>query len=262
MKQATLIIALMGAILLAGCGNGDTTSQSTFNNGSGDQPFKPTTHLSHRSVVSNYFAGQLQVMDASQDRLTAFTFGVGSLPTYLQSSPDGTLTFVNNTGSNTISSLNNNLESVKATIQLSGSTESFVTSANNKFGFAAVYNYSNGTFRTPGAIVRFNPTDGSLNTQIPFSNVRYIAMDVAEKHLLAFTDLQTNSTDPTTAPRRSSSTVVPSAEGPLTPASSRLISQPSLSTARLTPELPKSSSNGMSPARGAASSTSLPTSSM
>jgi len=196
LKQATLIIALMGAILLAGCGNGDTTSQSTFNNGSGDQPFKPTTHLSHRSVVSNYFAGQLQVMDASQDRLTAFTFGVGSLPTYLQSSPDGTLTFVNNTGSNTISSLNNNLESVKATIQLSGSTESFVTSANNKFGFAAVYNYSNGTFRTPGAIVRFNPTDGSLNTQIPFSNVRYIAMDVAEKHLLAFTDLQTNSTDP------------------------------------------------------------------
>jgi len=193
LKQATLIIALMGAILLAGCGNGDTTSQSTFNNGSGDQPFKPTTHLSHRSVVTNYFAGQLQVMDASQDRLTSFTFGVGSQPTYLQSSPDGTLTFVNNSGSNSISSLNNNLESVKATIQLNGTTDSFVTSANNKVGFAAVYNYSNGTFRTPGAIVRFNPTDGSLNTQIPFTGVRYISMDPAEKHLLAFTDGQPDS---------------------------------------------------------------------
>jgi len=64
-----------------------------------------------------------------------------------------------------------------------------VTSVSNKFGFAAVYNYSNGLppART-GAIVRFNPTDGSLNTQIPFPNVRYLAMDPAEKHLLAFAD--------------------------------------------------------------------------
>jgi DNA-binding beta-propeller fold protein YncE len=190
LKQATLFIALLGAILLAGCGgNGDTTTQSSFNNGSGDQPFKPTTHLSHRSLVTNFYAGQLQVMDTLQDRLTTFTFAVGTQPTYMQPSPDGTLTFVNNTGSNSISSFNNNLESVKATIALGGWTESFVTSQSNKFGFAAVYNYSNGTFRTPGAIVRFNPTDGSLNTQIQFPNVRYIAMDAAEKHLLAFTDV-------------------------------------------------------------------------
>jgi hypothetical protein len=182
-----MFLALLGAIILAGCGNGDTTSQSSFNNGSGNQPFKPTTHLSHRSVVSNSFAGQLQVMDATQDRLTTTSFATGSQPTHLQSSPDGTLTFVNNSGSNSISSLNNNLEAVKATINLSGSTESFVTSVSNKFGFAAVSNYSNGTFRIPGAIVRFNPTDGSLNTQIPFPFVQTIAMDVAEKHLLAFT---------------------------------------------------------------------------
>ena len=72
MKQATLIFALLGAMVLAGCGNGDTTSQTTFNNGSGDQPFKPTTHLSHRSLVTNYYAGDLQVMDATQDRLTTY----------------------------------------------------------------------------------------------------------------------------------------------------------------------------------------------
>jgi len=182
-----MFFALLGALLLAGCGNSDTTSQTNFNNGSGDQPFKPTTHLKHRSVVSNYYAGDLQVMDATQDRLTTFTFATGSEPTYLQSSPDGTLTFVNNTGSNSISSLNNNLESVKGTINLGGSTESFVTSVSNFIGFAAVPSYSNGTFRVPGAIVRFNPTDGSLNTQIMFPNVQYLAMDVAEKHLLAFT---------------------------------------------------------------------------
>ncbi len=191
MKQATLFIALLGAILLAGCGgNGDTTSQTDFNNGSGDQPFKPTTHLSHRSVVSNYFAGNLQVVDTVQDRLTTYTFAVGAQPTYLQPSPDGTLTLVNNTGANTISSLNNNLEAIKGTVDLGGWTESFVTSVNNKFGFAAVYNYSNATYRTPGAIVRFNPTDGSQNTQVPFPNIRYLAMDVAEKHLLAFTDVE------------------------------------------------------------------------
>ncbi len=184
-----MFLALLGAIVLAGCGgNGDTTSQTTYNNGSGNQPFKPTTHLSHRSLVTNYYAGQLQVMDATQDRLTNFTFATGAQSTYMQPSPDGTLTFVNNSGGNSISSFNNNQEAVKASIFLSGFTESFVTSVNNKVGFAAVYNYNNGTFRTPGAIVRFNPTDGSLNTQIMFPKARYLAMDPLEKHLLVFND--------------------------------------------------------------------------
>jgi hypothetical protein len=190
LKQATTILALLGAIVLAGCGNGDTTSQSTFNNGSGDQPFKPTTHLSHRSLVTNNFAGQLQVMDTVQDRLTTYTFAVGAQPTYMQSSPDGTLTLVNNTGANTLSSFNNNLEAVKGTVNLGGFTDSFVSSVSNQFGFAAVYNYSNGNAPSlPGAILPFNPTDGSLNLAIPFPNVRYIALDVAEKHMLAFKDV-------------------------------------------------------------------------
>jgi hypothetical protein len=183
-----MFFALLGAILLAGCGgNGDTTSQTTFNNGSGDQPFKPTTHLSHRALVTNFYSSNLDVVDTTEFKLTTFTFAIGGQPTYMQPSPDGTLTLVNNTGSNSISSFNNNLEAVKATIGLTGYTESFVTSVNNKVGFAAVPNYSNGSFRVPGAIVRFNPTDGSLNTQIQFPNVLYLGMDPAEKHLVAFT---------------------------------------------------------------------------
>jgi DNA-binding beta-propeller fold protein YncE len=182
-----MFLALSGAILLAGCGNGDTTSPTTFNNGSGDQPFKPTTHLEHRALVTNYYASNMAVADTTLIKLTTFTFPTGNQPTYMQPSPDGTLTLVNNTGSNTISSLNNNLEAVKATVSLSGYTESFVTSQSNKVGFAAVPNYSNGSFRIPGAIVRFNPTDGTLNTQIQFPNVLYLGMDPAEKHLMAFT---------------------------------------------------------------------------
>jgi hypothetical protein len=183
-----MFLALSGAILLAGCGgNGDTTSQSTFNNGSGDQPFKPVTHLEHRALVTNYYASNIAVVDTFKIKLTTYTFGTGNQPTYMQPSPDGTLTLVNNTGSNTISSLNNNLEAVKAAVSLSGYTESFVTSRSNKVGFAAVPNYSNGSFRVPGAIVRFNPTDGTLNTQIQFPNVLYLGMDPAEKHLMAFT---------------------------------------------------------------------------
>jgi hypothetical protein len=185
--------------VLAGCGgNGDTTSQTDFNNGSGDQPFKPTTHLSHRSLVTNLYAAQLQVMDATQNRLTTTTFAVGVQPTYMQSSPDGTLTLVNNSGGNSLSSFDNNEEKVKATVNLGGWTESFVTSVNNKFGYAAVYNYSNGystvapfALQEPGAILPFNPTDGSLNVAIPFPNVQYLAMDVAQKHLLAFADKTT-----------------------------------------------------------------------
>jgi hypothetical protein len=193
LKQATLIIALLGAIVIAGCGgNSNTTGQSDYNCGSGDQPYKPTTHLAHRSLVTNYYAGNMDVVDATQDRLTTFTFAVGTQPTYMQSSPDGTLTFTNNTGSNTISSFNNFQEAVKATIVLGGWTQSFVTSTSNQFGFAAVYNLSNGNPpNAPGGIVRFNPTDGSVNTyDIPFPYVRYLAMDTAEKHLLAFTDVE------------------------------------------------------------------------
>ena len=188
LKRAILFFALLYACLLAGCGNGDTTSQGSYNNGSGDQPYKPVTHLSHRAVVSNHYTGNLAVMDSTENRLTTYTFAVGSQPTYMQLSPDTTLTLVNDTGSEAISSLNNLQESVKGTISLSGFTESFVSSVNNKFGFAAVSNYNNGTYRTPGAIVRFNPTDGSLNTQIQFPSVHYLGMDGLEKHLLAFTD--------------------------------------------------------------------------
>ena len=168
--------------------NGDTTSQTTCSTSSGDVPCRTTTHLLHRSLVSNYVTAAIDVVDATQNRVTGFAFPVGAQPTTLQPSPDGTLTLVNNTGSSSISSFNNLQETVKATIHLGGFTESYVTSQNNKSGFAAVPNYSNGNFNTPGAIVRFNPTDGSLNTAIPFPNVLYLAMDPAEKHLLAFTN--------------------------------------------------------------------------
>jgi hypothetical protein len=60
------------------------------------------------------------------------------------------------------------------------------------FGFAAVPNYSNGSFRTPGGIVRFNPTSGALNTDIPFPSVQNLAMDMTENHLLAFTTVDNN----------------------------------------------------------------------
>jgi hypothetical protein len=140
-------------------------------------------------------------MDATEDRLTTYSFATGSEPTYMQASPDGTLTFVNNTGSNSISSLNNNLEAVKGTIQLGGTTQSFVTSTDNKFGFAAVPNYSNGLPpNLPGAINRFNPTDGSLNTAIPFPYVHDLAMDPGEQHLLAFTSGDVAVTNGTVTP--------------------------------------------------------------
>ena len=188
LKQATLILALLGAIVLPGCRIQDTTTQAAYNTGSGDQPYKPKTHLKHRSIVSNYYAGALDVMDATEDRLTSFTFAVGSEPTYLQPSPDGTLTLVNNTESNSISSFNNFQEKVWATIPLGGFTQSFVTSMNNEFGFAAVPNVSNGNPpNLPGGIVGFNPSDGSLNPEIEFPYVQYLAMDTAEQHLLAFT---------------------------------------------------------------------------
>ena len=208
MKKTTFklacALALLGAMIVTGCANrntgiadnGDTTSQTSCKTPSGNVPCRTTTHLLHRALVSNYFAGALDVVDATQNRVTGFEFKVGDRPTYLQLSPDvtHTLTLVNNTGSSSLSSFNNLQESVKATIQLGGSTESFVTTVNNQSGFAAVPKYSNGSGNTPGAIVRFNPTDGSLDTAIPFPHVRILALDPApaEKHLLAFTDADDN----------------------------------------------------------------------
>ncbi len=172
MKRVLCFIALLGAALAAGCGNSDTTSQTKYNTGSGNEPYKPTTHLLHRAIVTNYYNSVLNVMDATQDRLTSYTFAVGSQPTTMQSSPDGTLTLVNNTGANTLSSFNNKQEVVKGAVALGGYTLSFVTGQENKTGYAAVPNYNNGTYRLPGAIVRFNPTDGSTLTQVQLPNVQ------------------------------------------------------------------------------------------
>jgi DNA-binding beta-propeller fold protein YncE len=196
-------LTLLGAIVLAGCGG---NSQATYNNGSGNQPLKPKTHLQHRAIVSNYETSLLDVVDvdASKNLLTSYVFPVGTAPTYLQPSPDGTLTFVNNTGSSTISSFNNNQEAVLATIVLcpppatattcnSGGMDldaysGFVTSVNNQVGFAAVPGYFNGSSPVlPGGIERFDPLTGVVNPDIPFPYVANLAMDPAEKHLLVFT---------------------------------------------------------------------------
>jgi hypothetical protein len=188
LKQALWFFALLGAILSAGCASSDTTSQTTYNTGTGNEPYKPTTHLLHRAIVTNYYSSLLNVVDATENRLTSYTFATGSQPTYMQSSPDGTLTFINDVGASTIASFNNLQETVKGTVALGGYTNSFVTSKTNFFGFAAVPNYNNGTSRLPGAIVRFNPTDGVVNTQIQFPNVEYLGMDPAQEHLIAFTN--------------------------------------------------------------------------
>lgn len=191
MKKAFCLLALAGATLLAGCGGvHDGVTNSTYNNGSGNQPFKPVSHLSFRSIVTNYYVGSLDFVDALQNRVTSAQIPVGQQPTYLQASLDGTLIFINNTGAESISSFNSWDEAVKGTVSLGGWTESFVTSADNKFGFAAVYNYNNGLAPLiPGAIVRFNPVDGSLDQALPLPYVRYLAADVTTKHLLAFTDV-------------------------------------------------------------------------
>jgi YVTN family beta-propeller protein len=188
LKQATLqfswIVILLIAIATTGCGN----NQATFNQGSGNQPLKPVTRLDHRVLVTNYYAGMLDVVDAVKIQLTPFTFAVGSAPTTMLSSPDKTLTLVNNSGSNSLSTFDNRTEAVKATIPLGGWTQSFVATTDNKRGYAAVYNYSNGTTNPSGAIVPFNPTDGSVSAAIPFPHVLHLAMDPGEEHLLAFTD--------------------------------------------------------------------------
>jgi len=98
LKKAFCLLALAGAILLAGCGGvHDGVTNSTFNNGSGNQPFKPVSHLSFRSIVTNYYVGSLDFVDALQNRVTTAQLPVGQQPTYLQPSLDGTLIFINNT---------------------------------------------------------------------------------------------------------------------------------------------------------------------
>lgn len=184
---------------MAGCGgNGDTTGKTSYNPGSGSEPYKPKSHLTHRAIVSNFEVDVLNMVDATKNRITNFTFSVGSgaAPTYLQTTPDATLTLVNNTGLGTLSSFNNIQEKVGATIQLGEATESFVTSKDNNTGYAAVPAYPNSSWCTSGAIVRFNPTDGSLNTPIPFPDVADLALNPLEKHLLAFTGLNQTITPP------------------------------------------------------------------
>lgn len=195
MKRATCILALTGALLLTGCGafhNGDTTENSTYNDGTGSQPYKPVTHLSHRALITNYYSGQLDVLDTYYSKLTSYTFTVGTEPTNMFSTYDGYYTVVVNGGAGSLSTFDNRGEKIRGTVTpaCSGSIKSVALSTtSNKNGYAAVYGCSLGSAYQPGAIIQFDPYDASLTQTIPVPDPTYVALDPAEKHLLVFSDL-------------------------------------------------------------------------
>ncbi len=192
MKRAALgIICIFSVALWIGCGGGGSSSSSSSN---------PVSHIKKRLFVGNTYSGDLQIIDAQLDSISAFMVtGLGT-PTDMLVSADGKYTLVYDRGSNSFDAVNNAQEIVETSaLYVGGFSQSYVLSSDNKTLYAAVRNYQNST-GPQGAIVTIDYSSTKQVTgTIPVPNVRWIAINHAGNRLLAFSDNSNSMTilDPT-----------------------------------------------------------------
>jgi hypothetical protein len=179
-KKAFLVLFLGGTLLLSACGGGSSKD-------------KPQSGLKNRVFVTNYYAGTMNILNAKEDKVSSSSQNVGANPTTIYTSPDGNTSLIYNSGSPSLSVIKNSTEEVLNTISFTRATDSIVLAGDNKMGFAAERNTSVQGYPT-GAVQAFNYSDNSVATYFPVPNARYVAVDHSGKHLLAFSDLPTDTT--------------------------------------------------------------------
>ncbi|HVP65124.1 MAG TPA: hypothetical protein VMT82_09520, partial [candidate division Zixibacteria bacterium] len=179
MKKAFLVLLLGGACVWSACGGGSGSSN------------KPQSGLKHRVFVTNYYAGTINILNADEDKVSTSSQNVGANPTTINTSPDGKTSLIYNSGSPSVSVIDNATEGVTFTISFTRATDSIALAGDNKMGFAAERNTTVQNHPT-GAVQAFNYSDNSVATYFPVPDARYVAVDHSGKHLLVFSDLPTN----------------------------------------------------------------------
>jgi hypothetical protein len=173
------LIALL--VVLAGCGS---SSSST-----------PGSGVKNRALVSNSFGGasllggNVEVVDASLDRLSGQVISAGSQPGLMAVSPGREITLVFDATGNQVIAITNSTEKEGTAIQLPNFTESMIAKDANK-GFAAIRNASTSQAEL-GAVVVLDIANTTISATISVPRAHRIAMNHAATKLLVFSDQYT-----------------------------------------------------------------------
>jgi len=159
---AILLLAASG-----GCGGGSSRKTAAA----------VTSNVAQRALVANEFNSQLQIVNAQSDTLTGFSIRTGAGPQRVVSG--GSKTLALNGGENTVSIIDNVMESEVGRVSMPATPEDLVIAADGKMGYAAARNANSVT-----VIDTANKSTSSITVPLP----RRLVLNKAGSRLLVFSD--------------------------------------------------------------------------
>lgn len=173
------MVALL-AMGWAGCGGG--------NNG-GTQK-KPLSNIQNRLFVSNAQDGNIEIVDATNDKSAISTFNIfiNGSPTFMDSTPDNKTIAVYDAIFTSVAVVSSDTEDRINKVTLDGASDSIRITSDGLFVYAAVRNRVNNAPAPNGAVQQMDVTNAVIKNSIPVPNARYLAMDHGNKTILAFDD--------------------------------------------------------------------------
>jgi len=185
LKRSAFLLVLCSVATWCACGGGSSSTPNTSVNPN-------LSHIKDRVFVSNYFSGNIQVVDATQNAISFTTIGSGAGASNMIPSPDKKTTLVINQTAGNITPISNATEFLVAgattSIAIAGFTESVALASDNKTGYAAIRNFNNGVGVALGAVQKFDYTTGTVSSTIPVPAARWLALNHAGNKLLVMSD--------------------------------------------------------------------------
>ena len=174
------VVALL-ALGWAGCGG--------YNSKSGTQT-KPLSNILNRLFVSNAQDGNIDLVDATNDKIALASFGIfiNGSPTFMDSTPDSKTIAVYDATFNSVAVVSSNTEDRINKVALDAPSDSIRITSDGLFVYAAVRNRVNTAPIPNGAVQQVDVTNAVIKASFPVPNARYLALDHANKTILAFDD--------------------------------------------------------------------------
>ncbi len=164
------LLVLFSSMIACGGYKSSSSSNST-----------PTSGIKTRALVSNFFSGNLQIVNYSNDTLATQTIFATIEPETMVVSPDKKLTLVFGAGANNMVLVNNATESAVATLTLPNPAASFVINPGATTAYVAV--------RNSNQINLIDLVNNAFSaTTIPVTLPRQLVLNNAGSTLLAFSD--------------------------------------------------------------------------
>ena len=165
----------------AGCGGSGSGSGTTT---------KPLSNVQNRLFVSNKQTGSVQLVNVDTDKLagSAFAIFINGAPTFMDSTPDNRKIAVYDASFNSIAILSSDTEDRINKVPLDAPSDSMRITSDGLFVYAAVRNRANLPPIAAGAVQQVDVTNAVIKASFPVPDARYLALDHANKTVLAFDD--------------------------------------------------------------------------